>query len=445
MSVQVSELPKISPAEVLTELKKHILVDGFQMVIDLERSHGCRLFDAHSNRSMVDLYGFYASLPVGFNHPYFQQPDVQDDLLAAAMVKVANSDVYSVQMARFVETFARVVGVAELPRLFFVEGGALAIENALKASMDWKVQKNMAAGRGEIGTEILHFKNCFHGRSGYTMSLTNTDPNKVRLYAKFDWPRVDAPVLDYSLPETERNARVIAAEKAAEAQIMQAIADRPHRICAIIIEPIQGEGGDRHFRGDWLKTLRRICDQNDMLLIFDEVQTGMGVTGKNWCFQHFGVTPDLLCFGKKAQVCGVMAGARMDEVKYNVFRKPGRINSTWGGNFTDMVRSTHFLNIFENEDLAANARDTGKTFLAALNKLAAEFPTITAVRGRGLLLAFDLPDTGTRDRFWKACFTAGLLVLRSGERSVRLRPVMDIRPDIIDEAIGLMREALRRV
>lgn len=445
MNTAINELVRIAPADVLDELKKHILVDGFEIVIDLERSQGSRLYDSHSNRSLIDMYAFYASLPVGFNHPYFQRPEVQEDLLAASMIKVANSDMYTVQMARFVKTFDQVMGIKGLPRLFFIEGGALAVENALKAAMDWKVQKNIAAGRGEIGTEVLHFKHAFHGRSGYTMSLTNTDPNKVKYYAKFDWPRVSSPAIDFSLPEPERTNKVIEAEKQAEAEILKTLADRPHRICSIILEPIQSEGGDRHFRKEWFQTLRRICDQHELLFIVDEVQTGMGITGKNWCYQHFDITPDLLCFGKKAQVCGVMGGARMDEVKENVFRKPSRINSTWGGNFTDMVRSTHFLTITEQEDLVDNVRVMGERLSAELKKLDREFPIVTSLRGRGLVQAFDMPTTEIRDKFWKGCFASGLLVLRSGERSIRLRPVMDLKPEIVDEAIYLMKDALRKL
>src|SRR5262249_47781621 len=148
---------------------------------------------------------------------------------------------------------------------------------------DWKVRKNMAAGRGERGTQILHFRRAFHGRSGYTMSLTNTDPRKTDLFAKFDWPRVSNPSIDFSLPEGQREADVIAREKKSEEEIMKFIRERGNDIAAIIIEPIQGEGGDNHFRGEWLKTLRRICDENDILLIFDEVQCGGGTTGRNWC------------------------------------------------------------------------------------------------------------------------------------------------------------------
>src|SRR5882672_2615089 len=135
-----------------------------------------------------------------------------------------------------------------------------------------------------------------------------------------------------------------------ESEIRDFIDQRGIDICAIIIEPIQGEGGDNHFRGEWLQRLRKICDENEMLLIFDEVQCGMGATGRNWCCQHLNVLPDLLAFGKKAQVCGVMAGPRLDEVADNCFRLPGRINSTWGGNLTDMVRSRFCLEIIERDN-----------------------------------------------------------------------------------------------
>ncbi|MDB6067052.1 MAG: L-lysine 6-transaminase [Pedosphaera sp.] len=435
----------VAPADVIAELEKHILVDGFKLVIDLEKSKGSRLVDAPTGREVVDLYSFYASMPVGYNHPRFSQPEVEADLLAAAKIKVANADVYSVQYATFIETFARVMGLAPLDRYFFIEGGAMAVENALKAAMDWKVRKNLAAGRGERGTEILHFEKAFHGRSGYTMSLTNTDPRKIQYFAKFAWPRVAAPYIDHALPEAERTRAVVQKEKQVEKQIREIVAQRGVDIAAIIIEPIQGEGGDNHFRGEWLRTLRTICDENEMLLIFDEVQSGMGLTGRNWCCEHFEVRPDLLTLGKKAQVCGVMAGPRLDEVKDNVFRLPSRINSTWGGNFADYVRSTQYLRIIEDEKLVENARIKGELFQGELQKLARKHSIMTGVRGRGLLLAFDLPNGALRDEFWKGAFELGLLVLRCGERSIRLRPVLDIQDDIIETALRIMNNECRRL
>jgi L-lysine 6-transaminase len=436
---------QVAPGEVIAELEQHILVDGFKLVFDLARSHGSYFVDAATGRQLIDLYGFYASQPIGFNHPYFDRPEVKADLLAAAKVKVANADVYTVQYATFVRDFARVMGMRPLDRYFFIEGGALAVENALKAAMDWKVRKNLAAGRGERGTEIIHFERAFHGRSGYTLSLTNTDPRKIAHFAKFPWPRIVTPSLDFTLPPAQREAAVIEKEQFALKQIRDVLAQKAVDIAAIIIEPIQGEGGDNHFRGEFLHALRQICEDHDLLLIFDEIQSGMGITGRNWCCQHFDVLPDLLVFGKKAQVCGVMAGPRLDEVKDNCFRLPGRISSTWGGNFTDYVRSTHYLRIIEQERLVENARIKGEVLLTELQALARKYPAVSAVRGRGLMLAFDLPNTATRDAFWKGAYELGLLVVRSGERSIRLRPVLDIKDDIVQTALRIMDQQCRRL
>src|SRR5438034_475733 len=277
------EQKAIAPSKILETIEQHVLLDGFKVVVDLDKSRGPYLHNAVTNKRLIDLYGFFGSMPVGFNHPHFDRDDVKRDLLRAAKVKIANSDVYSPGYAEFVETFSRVAGLPPLERYLFIEGGALAIENTLKAAMDWKVRKNIAAGHGERGTEILHFQHAFHGRSGYTMSLTNTDPRKTDLFAKFKWPRVTNPCLDFSLPESEREADVIAREKKSEQEIRQFIDERGTDIAAVIIEPIQGEGGDNHFRGEWLRKLRDICDANEMLLIFDEVQCGLGTTGRAWC------------------------------------------------------------------------------------------------------------------------------------------------------------------
>ena len=440
LSTETNKSRRIDAPHVLQELEQHILMDGFKIVIDLEKSRGSYLYDAVTGHRLIDMYGFFGSMPVGFNHPHFDQPEVKAELARAAKTKIANSDVYSEDYAEFVETFSRVAPMPPLSRYLFIEGGALAIENCLKAAMDWKVRKNMAAGRGERGTEILHFRQAFHGRSGYTMSLTNTDPKKTDLFAKFNWPRVSNPSIDYSLGEDERERDVMEREKKSEAEIRKLIAERGTDICAIIIEPIQGEGGDNHFRAEWLKKLRAICDENEMLLIFDEVQCGLGTTGKAWCCQHFDVAPDLMAFGKKVQVCGVMAGPRLDEVKDNAFRMPSRLNSTWGGNFTDMVRSKHYLQIIEAEGLIENAATVGAYFVEQLRKLQSDSGAISAVRGRGLFIAFDMADAKSRDQLWRELFDAGVLVLKSGDRSIRFRPALDITKSVIDEAMNILRQ-----
>jgi L-lysine 6-transaminase len=435
----------VAPRQVLATLERHILVDGFKLIFDVEQSRGSHFVDAATGRQFIDLYGFYASQPIGYNHPHFSRAEVQADLLRAAKVKVANADVYTPQYATFVETFAHVIAHPQLPRYFFIEGGALAVENAVKAAMDWKVRKNIAAGHGERGTEIIHFKHAFHGRSGYTMSLTNTDPKKVAYFAKFPWPRISTPMLNFALPETERLADVITKEKIAEQELRTVLAAKAVDIAAIIIEPVQGEGGDNHFRPEFLQLLRQLADENDVLLIFDEVQSGMGITGKRWACEHYGVTPDLIAFGKKSQVCGVMAGPRLDEVPENCFRQPSRISSTWGGNFTDYVRSTHYLRIYEQEHLVDNARIQGEKFLHGLKELARGNFLVTAPRGKGLMLAFDLPSAALRDAFWRGCYELDLLVIRSGERSIRLRPVLDVKDAIIEQSLQIMSDECRKL
>jgi L-lysine 6-transaminase len=435
----------VPPYAVVADLERHVLVDGFRIVLDLQKSQGSRLVDASNHRELIDFYGFYGSLPVGFNHPYFDLPEVQSELLQAAKTKVANCDVYTTFYATFVDIFSRVAGLPPLERYFFIDGGALAVENALKAAMDWKVRKNLATGRGERGTDIIHFQRAFHGRSGYTMSLTNTDPRKTDYFAKFPWPRVSTPCLDFSLPEALRREEVREREKRAETEIQALLARSSADVAALIIEPIQGEGGDNHFRPEWFRTLRRLCDENDVLLIFDEVQCGLGLTGRTWCCEHFGVLPDLLAFGKKTQVCGVMAGPRLDEVPDNVFRLPSRISSTWGGNLTDMVRSTHYLRIIEQEQLVENAAAMGRLLVEGLQRLSASYPFLTAIRGRGLMIALDLPNREERDQFYRGLYERGLLAIRCGERSIRFRPVLDIGQEVIETGLSLFEEQCRRM
>jgi L-lysine 6-transaminase len=394
---------------------------------------------------LLNLYGFTGSLPIGFNHPYFDQPDVKHRLAESTRTKVANSDVYSEHLATFVRTFDRVMGLPPLRRYFFVDGGALAVENALKAAMDWKVRRNIAAGRGERGTEIVHFQQAFHGQSGYTMSLTNTDPRKIDYFAKFLWPRILAPILDFSLPPAQRARAVVQKEQLAEKQLRDVLGLKGVDIAAIIIEPIQGEGGDNHFRGEFLRLLRQICDEHDVLLIFDEVQTGFGTTGKRWCCEHFGVSPDLIAFGKKSQACGVMIGPRLDEVKDNVFRLPGRVRSTWGGSLSDMVRCTCYLHVVEKEGLVDHAKRVGEELLEGLHELAGAYTPISAVRGRGLMFAFDLPDRETREKFYKGLYDVGLLALRSGESSICFRPALDFPMHAVERAIDILREQCGRM
>ena len=435
------EHPRLHPLSVHQTLAAHLLVDGFDLVLDLDASRGSYLVDARDGTSYLDLFTFFASSALGMNHPALaDDPAFRAELLSAALNKPSNSDVYSVEMARFVETFARVLGDKRLPHLFFIDGGALAVENALKVAFDWKSRWNEAHGRDPaLGTKVLHLEHAFHGRSGYTMSLTNTDPVKVARYPKHDWPRIPAP---YLAPGRDADA----AERVALAAARAAFEAHPHDIACFIMEPIQGEGGDHHFRPSFLQGMQALCREFDALLVLDEVQTGCGLTGTAWAYQQLGVEPDVVAFGKKTQVCGLMAGGRVDEVADNVFAVPSRINSTWGGSLTDMVRARRIFEVIESDLLIQRAATTGALLRDLLQDVAERHDSITDVRGRGLMCAFTLPSAAFRDRaLTQLRDRERVLLLGCGTRSIRFRPALTVSLDELSAGVAALDRAVRSV
>ena len=408
----------VSPENVQDSLKKHILADGFDLTFDMEKSKGVYIHDAKHNRTLLDFFTCFASVPLGYNHPKMvNDEEFKKNLLLAALTNPSNSDIYTTQYAQFVETFDR-IGIPEyLPHAFFISGGTLAIENALKVAMDWKVQKNFEKGyTKELGFKVIHFEHAFHGRSGYTLSLTNTQPVKTKWFAKFDWPRVSLPQINFPYSDSNHDD-LLKREALSIAQIKKAFEENKDDVCAIIIEPIQSEGGDNHVRQEFLEQLRKLADENEALLIYDEIQTGVGLTGKFWCHEHFGenARPDILVFCKKMQVCGILAGKTgLMKLKTTYLKLSSRINSTWGGNLVDMVRSSKIMEIIDEDNLCDNAATVGQYLQNELTGIAKKHPVISNVRGKGLLTAFDFPDKKTRDKFIKLGFEKNVMFLGCG-------------------------------
>lgn len=421
-------------------LSKHLLADGFPIVMDMEKSHGSYLVDQNGD-AYLDLFSMFASVAIGYNHPYILQH--QEFLGKMALNKPALSDIYPKEFADFMEVFERVALPKELQYCFFIAGGTLAVENTLKAAFDWKTRLNLANGIEKEASQVIHFKEAFHGRSGYTLSLTNTkDPRKYMYFPKFNWPRITNPKLTFPITEAVLST-VIEKEKTAIREIRNALANHPNDIACIIIEPIQAEGGDNHFRKEFLQALRDICDEHDILLIFDEVQTGIGLTGSMWSYQTIGVVPDLIAFGKKTQVCGLLANKdKFDRVEKHVFKESSRINSTFGGDFTDMIRFKLILEVIENEKLIEQIDHKGSYFIQKLMDLASQHPQINNIRGKGLFIAFDFPTEQERDQFIKDAFAQKLILLGCGERSIRFRPHLNIRVEEIDKACAIMERIL---
>jgi len=431
----------ISPKDVRPILNKHILADGYEIVLDLKKSKGAYLNDSKTGKDYLDFFTFFASNPLGMNHDRLAgDSEFVQKLGQVAINKPSNSDVYTEEMAHFVDTFSR-VGIPDyMPYTFFISGGALAVENALKVAFDWKVQKNFEKGyRTERGHKVLHLDKAFHGRSGYTMSLTNTDPTKVRYFPKFDWPRIHSPALQQPL-NNENLQQVQKEEKQALAQARNYFELYPDDIACILLEPIQGEGGDNHFRQEFHQGLRDLADDYDALLIYDEVQTGVGLTGKFWCHEHY-VKPDILAFGKKAQVCGILASNRIDDIDTHCFKVSSRINSTWGGNLVDMVRFDRILEVIEEDNLVENARVTGDYLLSQINKWADSSEHLTNPRGKGLLCSIDLPNKHSRNELVKEAFKNGLMILGCGQRTIRFRPPLTITKEQLNDGMKILEKS----
>lgn len=439
------EISGIPAGEVHDRIGHYMLSDVFPFVLDLERSRGNHIYDSRGKRFLLDAFSFIASNPIGFNHPGLNIPEFEEKLLRTAKVKPSNSDLYTKEMAEFVETFARVAMPKEMKYLFFVEGGTLAVENALKTAFDWKIRLNQKRGAvEEKGTQIIHLTEAFHGRSGYSISMTNTaDSRKTKLFPKFNWPRISNPKVKFPLNEENLNA-VIAAEEKSLNEIRDVLAKNPGDVAAIILEPIQGEGGDNHFRKEYHQALRKICDENDLLLIYDEVQSGVGLTGKMWAFQHFGVVPDILCFGKKTQVCGIVVGPKIDEVENNVFKERSRINSTWGGSLVDMVRAQRYLEIIEEDKLVENAAQVGELLQAELCNLQSKYPEVLSnARGMGLMCAIDVVTPERRAKIIETTLKHGAIVLGCGVHSIRLRPSLTFTHDNVLELIAALELGIK--
>jgi L-lysine 6-transaminase len=414
-------------------LAKHQLADGMDIVLDLEKSHGSWVHDARTGEEYLDDFTCFASWPLGYNHPMMLDEPFVRELTQAALINPSNSDLYTREMATFVDAFATGVTPPDYPHHFWVSGGALAVENALKVAFDWKARK---LGRTSFEDDVndlivMHFTRAFHGRSGYTLSLTNTLPDKIGLFPKFGWPRISAPKMEVDLEGNVIND-VEAEERQAYTEIETFFSRCPaggNKVAAIIIEPMQGEGGDCHFRPEFLAKLRQYADEHECLLIFDEVQTGFYGTGKPWMWQVHGVKPDVVAFGKKTQVCGLYANGRIDEVRDNVFERSSRINSTWGGILVNMVRCRRFIEIIDAENVADNIARMGEQVIAGLRAIAKESGAFRNVRGIGSLIAFTLDDDHQRKQMLKALHDQKVLALPTGKQSVRFRLPLIITED----------------
>ena len=331
------------------------------------------------------------------------------------------------------------LGDPALPHLFFVEGGALAVENALKIAFDWKSRHNEARRPGppSSGTKILHLTQAFHGRSGYTLSLTNTEPIKTDRFPKFDWPRIDVPAITFPLDEhldevgRRRGAgpRPGAARRSPRTRTTSPRSS-PSRSRARAATTTSGRSSSAG--------CSELVHEHDALFIFDEVQTGVGTTGTAWAYQQLGVQPDVVAFAKKAQLGGIMAGGRVDEVPDNVFAGVGPDQLDLGRRPDRHGPLPAAAGDHRGRGPDRGGRAEGRATSSTGCELAAAHRRGRATSaGAGCSSPSTCPTPAQRDRVVTDLREREqVLVLPCGERSIRFRPALSVSEDEIDEAVA---------
>lgn len=364
----------------------------FNIKVDLSKSHGSYLFDVNTNREVLDLFGMYSSVPIGYNHPIFHQVEFINEMFLHSTVKVSNCEMDSLEVEKFIEAFTLHPSMTEFSHFHFCCTGALAIEAAVKTA----VYRHPGS--------IMTFTNNFHGINSYGGILASKNGPAAKRLAGF------FTNFGCELPNPNGNNTVTLLERCS-AYI------KAGSISAVLVEPIHCTAGDLIFNLEFLLELRKLCTEYCIPLIFDEIQTGFGGTGSMWYFEKIGINPDIVVFGKKTQVSGIMVKKQFS----NIFKEPGRLEVTWDGDVIDMIRCRAILQVYEKERILANVEKRGYLLEQGLVSCG------LTCRRVGLLIALDFDNRAERDHFVKRMWDIeSTIMIPTGECCVRLRPNLAI-------------------
>lgn len=383
----------------------------FNIKIDFEKSNGSYIFDKNSKRSFLDFFGMYASLPLGYNHPALTSDEFRDEVFRCSHTKVTNCEFISTETEEFDMEFSEYCGRGIYSNFHYCSTGALAVEAAIKTCLHYKNYHT---------PNILSFKNSFHGVNSYGGFVTDRffSSNK-RLKGL---PEMFSTKCNYDLEEVESH-----------------LSNKDKPVTCVLVEPIQCTAGDIHHNQTFFNNIRDLCNKYDVPLIFDEIQIGFGATGTLWFFENLDIIPDIVLFGKKTQVSGLMAVEKFSGI-FDHENIP-RLEVTWNSDTLDMIRSKYIVRAFKDLNILDNVLARGKQLSASLSRLG----EISGLRSRGLIVGFDLKDTDTRNRFMTTLYNKGMICNSTGERSIRLRPNLCVSSADIDKGCRLIKEALEEV
>jgi L-lysine 6-transaminase len=371
----------------------------FDINLDFEKSKGSLLYDKKSGRQFLDFFSLYSSLPLGYNHPVFDS-EFEQKVLRVCKLRMTNNMFWSDELLDFFEKFYPVVFSKNI---HLTCTGALAVESAIKCAMDVKPRSQPM---------VLSFKKSFHGINswGFITDRFAATSSRMENYPRNNWLNLDfeAMVEFFNSPSVEN-------------------------LVAVVVEPIQSTAGDQYIPVEQLKAIENLCHKHNACLILDEIQTGFGVTGSMWYHEKIQIKPDILVFGKKAQVCGIVTNDKYAQTLNSPIQK---LEVTYDGDLIDAIRSTYVLKAYRRWNLLEQVEKNSQIFKEIL---ASSFENY---RSSGHLIAFDLPSREVRDKFTKKCFDLGLLVNGTAEKSIRLRPNLAVSGGEIDMFESGIKKAL---
>ncbi|KAF2182725.1 4-aminobutyrate aminotransferas-like protein [Zopfia rhizophila CBS 207.26] len=433
-----TSIPGPESVKAIERLSKVFDTRSLNMMTNYQRSYGNYIADLDGN-VLLDVYAQIASIPVGYNNPSLLLAATSPEMASALINRPALGNFPQHDWADILETGILKVAPNGLNQVFTGQSGSDANELAYKAAFMWKRQQerggahveftdaeisssmtNQKPGSPELS--ILSFKSAFHGRLFGSLSTTRSKPIHKLDIPAFDWPQAPFPACSYPLDQ-------YAAENAAEEQrcldeTERLIKEWHNPPAAIVIEPIQSEGGDNHASPNFFRGLRELTKKHNVLFIVDEVQTGVGATGKFWAHEHWGLTtpPDIVTFSKKAQTAGYYYGN--NDLRPN---RPYRQFNTWMGDPARAILFRAIIQEVERLNLVENTAITGRYLYNGLERLAQQYPgEIKNLRGKGqgTFIAWDSPR---RDEVLKKAKGVGVNIGGSGEAAVRLRPMLIFR------------------
>ena len=402
------------------------------------RGRGIRVEDVDGNE-FLDFAAGIAVVSTGHCHPEVVAA-IQKQ--AAELIHISGTDFYNEALTDLADRLSSIAPMPGPHRFFYGNSGAEAIECALKLA------------RYHTGRQhIISFLGAFHGRTMGALSLTGSKPQQKRRFAPLV-PGVTHVPYPYTYRGTtggpaEQEAFNMGCARYIEERVFKTIVP-PEEVAAIFIEPIQGEGGYVVAPDNFLRELRALCDRHGILLVADEVQSGVGRTGKWWAIEHSGVQPDMVCLAKGI-ASGMPLGVCMTRAEVMDW-KPGSHASTFGGNPVSIAAALATMDIIEREAMA-NAATVGEFMLERLRGWVKTHPLVGEVRGRGLMIGIELvkdkatrePAPELRDRVETLAFERGLMMLGCGTNSLRLSPPLVVSKEEATVALDIFEDALTAV